>query len=132
MPQTRWVPLPVGCQFQASRAGLDLDTRYRYRYTVGMTTATERKYALTRVATGDYLLPSNDLRTLWRIFSYVDGPSFGLDDWPRDKTLWRLMRWTGETNPGSFVDVSLDDRRWAGVADGFATRREAIEDALSR
>ena len=22
-----------GCQFQASRAGLDLDTRYRYRYT---------------------------------------------------------------------------------------------------
>jgi hypothetical protein len=92
----------------------------------------ERKYALTRVATGDYLLPSNDLRTLWRIRSYVDGPSFGLDDWPRDKTLWQVGRWTGDTDQGSFIDTSLDDHRWEGVADGFATRREAIDYALSK
>lgn len=46
---------------------------------------TERKYAMTRIATGDYLLPSNDARTIWRIERYTDGPSLGLD-WPR---VWR-------------------------------------------
>jgi len=46
-----------------------------------MTTA--RKYVMTRIDKGDYLLPSNDGETLWRIRQYMDGPSWGLLDWPR-------------------------------------------------
>jgi hypothetical protein len=36
---------------------------------------TERRYQMTRVRSGDYLLPSNDGRRLWRITAYVEDGS---------------------------------------------------------
>ena len=35
----------------------------------------ERKYALTRVTSGDYIVPSNDGATLWRISRYTEDGS---------------------------------------------------------
>ncbi len=92
----------------------------------------ERKYALTKIATGDYLLPSNDAANIYRISSYTDGPSMGLEDWPRDRTVWILRRWTGEVGPGCFVDTSADSERWEEVETCIPTRREAINTALTR
>lgn len=90
----------------------------------------ERRYAMTRIGPGDYLLPSNDTQTIWRLWRYTDGPSFGLDDWSRDRELWSLWRWTGATGPGSFIDTSVDSTRWEEVATMLPTRRKAIDIAL--
>ena len=38
-------------------------------------TTVARKYALTKIDPGDYLLPSNDATVLYRIRKYTDGPS---------------------------------------------------------
>lgn len=55
----------------------------------------ERKWQMTRVGAGDYLLPSNDEQTLWRITKYEerdgtltrgDGTVVNGDFW----ALWRL------------------------------------------
>jgi hypothetical protein len=90
--------------------------------------AVERKYALTKVATGDYLLPSNDATTVWRIASYVDGPSNGLEI-PRDRTFWGLWQWPEPIGPGCCVDTGSWDRwdMWDGLYD---TRAQAIAAAL--
>lgn len=96
-----------------------------------MSAAVERIYALSKIATGDYLLPSNDAQTIYRISSYTDGPLMGLD-WPSDRTVWILRRWTGEVGPGWFVDTSAGDERWEEVESCIPTRREAIETALRR
>lgn len=91
----------------------------------------ERKYAMTKISKGDYLLPGNDGKTIYRLEQYEDGPSYGLYDWPRDKLLWAVWRWTGDPN---CVDVSDSPARWCDywelVADVFPTRREAIGRAL--
>lgn len=92
-----------------------------------MTTAAERKYVLTRIKAGDYLLPSNDGRTIWRLSQYEDGPSHGLD-WPKDRQVWGCWRWVGGTiRPG--IDVE-DWSSWEMVASTLATRKEAISEAL--
>lgn len=88
---------------------------------------TERKYALTKIAAGDYLLPSNDGQTIWRIRTYTDGPSFGIEDWISDRDLWAIWRWVGARTP--YVDVD-DWERWETVEEGHETRREAINRAL--
>lgn len=91
----------------------------------------ERKYVLTRVAKGDYVFPSNDAATIWRVHTYEDGPSHGLD-WPRDRTLWALRRWwiTVDATSRSYVEVD-DWDRWVIVQDGFERRADAIEAALN-
>jgi hypothetical protein len=91
------------------------------------TTTPERKYALTKVATGDYLLPSNDGRKVWRIARYEDGPSHGLDDWTRDIMLWGVWEWTGKSS--TYVDVGSWDR-WEMWSSGHETRADAIATAL--
>jgi hypothetical protein len=35
---------------------------------------------MTRLRRGDYLLPSNDGATLWRLTSYVEGDGLAADD----------------------------------------------------
>ena len=92
--------------------------------------AVERKYALTRVGSGDYLLPSNDAQTIWRIQNYVDGPSYGLMEWPRDRKLWRVLRWTGVAGVGGYVDTAPECDRWAEATTCLSTRRAAVEWAL--
>jgi hypothetical protein len=88
----------------------------------------ERKYVMTRISAGDYLLPSNDARTIWRIEVYEDGPSHGLD-WPKDRALWRVRRWTGELGPRVYVDLH-DWDRWVVYAEGFERRVDAVAAAL--
>lgn len=101
-----------------------------------MTTETKRKYALTKVDAGDYLLPANNGRTLWRIARYQDGPSTGLEDMPRDDMFWGVWRWTGhvgiDTQSGriAVADGLEDWSLWEMDASLLRTRAEAIEEAM--
>jgi hypothetical protein len=90
-----------------------------------------RKYAMTKVTRGDYLLPSNDGETIWRIHSYKDGPSCGLDPkvFPTDFTAWALRMWTGSGGLQASLDLE-DWDRWRQVAVGLKTRADAIAEAL--
>ena len=96
-----------------------------------MQTKTPRKYRMVRVSAGDYILPSNDGQTFWRVRAYEDGPSHGIMDWPRDITLWSCYRWCG-ARPPQETREPLYESNWRFHADNFATRAEAIEAALSQ
>jgi hypothetical protein len=96
----------------------------------------ERRHTLVKVGASDYLLVSNDERTLWRVTTYQDGPSHGLTEWPRDRTFWGAWRYIGRVNwradmgPLQLEEL-LDWNDWDGPLDlYFKTRREAIADAL--
>lgn len=95
-------------------------------------TAPERKHALRKLGVGDYLLLSNDGRTLWRLSRYQDGPSYGLEDMPRDRWFWRVFvcrsPFAKDTLPDQY---DLGDRSlWREEATMLSTRREAIDCAL--
>jgi len=92
--------------------------------------ATKHKYVMTKVAAGDYLLPSDDAGSVFRLQRYTDGPSLGLDDWPSDREVWRVSRWTGQVGHGCFIDTSPWSTRWEEVASALPTRRAAIDYAL--
>ncbi len=92
------------------------------------TMQTERKYAMMRIAAGDYLLPSNDAKTIWRLVSMLEGPSTGIEGWARDRTVWSVWRWT-DTQRMPYVDASSLDG-WEMWDSMLATRAEAIEVAL--
>ncbi len=85
-----------------------------------------RKYALTKIKRGDYLLPSNDGRTIWRLCAYEDGPSTGITDWPGDVTFWGVWKWTGA---GDTVDPQ-DWEPWEMMESMLPTRAEAVRAAL--
>lgn len=91
----------------------------------------ERKYRMIRLGKGDYLLPSQDAQTLWRIATYEDGPSHGVEDWPRDVTLWGLWRWNGGMPTVDQISAALEEGlwtdRWEFWEGGHPTRRSAIE-----
>lgn len=96
----------------------------------------ERKYALTRVRRGDYLLPSNDGRTLWRIYSYEED---GSGEWCRDGkwvkitgTYWGLMKYDpyGPVDFAKLPDDFLEWDRWSSHGSLYETRQDAINDAL--
>lgn len=56
-------------------------------------TTVERTFAMTKISAGNYLLPSNDAKTLWHIYSFVDGKSAGLPE--PDRTYWGCARYEG-------------------------------------
>jgi hypothetical protein len=93
--------------------------------------SSERKYVMTRVGRGDYLLPGNDGTTLWRLRTYEDGPSHGLD-WPRDLTFWGIWKWDRSLVADSDLDTvdPGDWDRWEHVEGQYESRREAIDAAL--
>jgi hypothetical protein len=105
-----------------------------------MAAAVERKYQMVRVGAGDYLLPSNDGLTLWRIHRYHENGSLEIsvgdgktkkvvgDFWachrmpmpdPDDPAKWpgdeELTEWPGA---------------WKEYAWGYVKRQDAITDAL--
>ena len=98
---------------------------------------TARAYSLIRIRAGDYLLPSNDGATLWRIRRYEDGPSYGLDDWPRDRLFWGAWRYVGRVAwrdglTADQLDDLLDADAWDGPeGDYLTTRSAAIAAALA-
>jgi hypothetical protein len=86
---------------------------------------TERKYRMTRVYAGDWLLPSNDATTLWRITRYhEDGSLSRGDDHAIVGWFWQTWR-----RPMPKIDVYLDVTEWDGWQhwEGpFDTRAEAV------
>lgn len=101
-----------------------------------MTTAVERKYKMTRVRAGSYLLPSNDGETLWHIYSFEDGESHGLEGEP-DRTWWAAAKFRGTFEEASaavmrdLLDFDyITHERWSEWASYMKTRGEAIEAAL--
>ena len=91
---------------------------------------TERKYVMTKVGAGDYLLPSNDAKTIWRIMKYEDGPSHGIvEGMDRDEMFWGIWRWTGRV-PGDTLDPD-DWDLWEMYDGSCASRAEAVRVALA-
>jgi hypothetical protein len=91
---------------------------------------------MIRLGKGDYLLPSQDAKTLWRIATYEDGPSHGIMDWPRDLILWGLWKWNGEMPTVDQIAANLEEGvwtdRWLFWEGGHRTRSEAIESVVAR
>jgi hypothetical protein len=97
---------------------------------VGSVAEVERKYALRRIKAGDYLLIGNDDVTLWRISKYVDGPSTGLEDWPRDREVWGLRKWETPIVLGEKTGIEVENwDRWEFWEGPFDRRQEAIDAA---
>jgi hypothetical protein len=101
-----------------------------------MTQTIERRYTLTRVRAGSYLLPSNDGQTLWHIFSFEDGRSHGIDE--PDRTYWACARFRGtfdQAQMAAWRDIRdygyLQSDRWFETDSYLRTRREAIDSALT-
>lgn len=101
----------------------------------------ERQWAMMKVGrAGDYLLPSNDRKTLWRIVRYHEDGS--LEVWiERGKTrpvkgwFWALWTYTKPIPedgnfPAEMFDEALFAEYWQLCEDGFHTREEAIGAAM--
>ena len=88
-------------------------------------TPVERKYALTKIAPGDWLLPGNDGESMYRLVTYDDGPSNGLDI-PKDRTFWAVHRWADHIDPDAIIDLQRWSM-WELVVGSLDTRRDAIE-----
>jgi len=89
---------------------------------------TERRYALTKVEAGDYLLPSNDARTLWRI---VRGDENAGEENERLISVWQLWRYYGRVgNPPNLPDDFLEWSEWELCESWCETRADAIRAAL--
>lgn len=95
----------------------------------------ERKYQMTRIGPGDYLLPSNDATVVWRLQKYEerDGTLSTFDGKVIDGDFWRVLRWHR-----SFChifrhldDDALDDHsQWEEWDSLLPTRAAAIASAL--
>jgi hypothetical protein len=88
----------------------------------------DRKYQMTRVRRGDYLLPSNDAQTLYRIHAYHEDGSAGFTG-----TFWGVMRWPDGMPTDADVQHEdfLDWDRWREVSWGHRSRAAAIKDVLA-
>lgn len=87
----------------------------------------DRRYAMTRLGKGDYLLPSNDGRLLYRI-RRQDEPESG-DPKSRILSVWAVWRWLGAMESGNYANVE-DENEWELIASWFDSRQRAIEWAL--
>jgi len=93
----------------------------------------ERKYVMTKVRPGDYILPSNDGETLFRIASYEeDGSGYWVGyGGTREKqivgTHWNGFRynrpWDGDD---AFDDEFLDWDRWDCVIQTQTSRKAVV------
>ena len=101
-----------------------------------MSAATARKYAMTRIAAGDYLLPSNDKQTLWRIYSYEED---GSAEWRDSAGRWHKITgrfWaTAKYNrplpeSGEVPYDFLDWENWTTWETNLKTQKLAIEATL--
>jgi len=100
----------------------------------------ERKYVITKLREGDYLLPSNDTETIWRLVSYVEDGSGQYQDKrgklrPITGTWWSVYYMRAgkfaslvESDLTSNEDI-LDWDEWESWAWGaYRTRAAAIAD----
>lgn len=84
-----------------------------------------RRYALTKLAPGDYLLPSNDGQRLYRIARGAE-PAGVLGE--REVETWELFRYREPISSTSAVDT--DWAAWDCVATAMRRRADAIDEAL--
>lgn len=95
-------------------------------------TAVERKYQMTRISAGDYLLSSNDGKVLWRIYSYLEDGSAEYGNGQKLRgTFWSTARYNAPLPTGSIPDDFLEWFNWTTYATTMRTRAEAVRDALS-
>lgn len=97
--------------------------------------AVERKWQMTRLCAGDYLLPSNDSTVMWRLSTHEDGSLYGLECSYEERTFWQL-EWMLREDFDSYVERygevpgGGDGTLWHESAWGLATRKEAINLAM--
>lgn len=97
----------------------------------------ERKWQMTRLAAGDWLLPSNDRSTVFRISTYEDLYA-SHDDREEYRTYWGAWRWPRPIQAlvredygyGHGYDPLEDWDAWVQIVHYCDTRREAIDAAL--
>lgn len=98
----------------------------------------ERRYQMTRVRAGDYLLPSNDGGALWRVSRYREDGSLERHDGTKVVgDFWRAARFRGSLEDAERLlrrDVeeflSLDSDRWVETDCLLPTRAAAVAAAL--
>jgi len=88
----------------------------------------EKHYRSIRISQGDYIQPSNDGKTLWRVFTY--GEDGSLEGWKG--TFWATAKYDRPFhNNGEWMDEDfLEWSSWLHWAGPYRTKREAVEDAL--
>jgi hypothetical protein len=94
---------------------------------------TERRYQMTRVGPGDYLLPSNDGKTIWRIARYHEGGTLERDDGSKViGDFWGVWRYAGRVPDLLNAAFSLDLvwPEWEMWDSLLKTRREAVDVAV--
>ena len=89
---------------------------------------------MTRMGAGNYLLPSNDGQTLWRIYSYYEEGSLsyelpGVGYRGVRGTFWACARRPMPDKWFSYEELSEWDE-WEFWAGPLRSRREAIDEAL--
>jgi len=101
----------------------------------------ERKYQMTRLRKGDYLLPSNDAETLWRIATYQeDGTATYQTEFTPGKgpsgreyvlrgTFWALYK-RPMPKAGQLIDLEAWGDEWEFWAGPLPTRDSAIRAAM--
>ncbi len=89
----------------------------------------ERKWALTKIKAGDWLLVGNDGKTLWRIATYEEGESHGVEGMP-DKTFWGVWKWPRPVGGALDMDALEDWSGWDMDEGWLKTREAAIQSAL--
>jgi hypothetical protein len=86
-----------------------------------------RKYVLTKLGAGDYLLPSNDGRTLWRISKYEELGTGARGMF--SEHVWGIWKYDERVQKGVPVDTE-DWSRWQMVEGPHDTRAESIKRAM--
>lgn len=100
-----------------------------------MDTKTQRKYALIKIKTGDYLLPGNDGRTLWRL-AKGEQPIWSDDGVLLDGSspVWELFRWREliptEVNYLVWEGPPIDNWEAWEYTEAGDTRQEILDRAL--
>lgn len=103
---------------------------------MGSMTATDtRKWAMTRVAAGDYICLSNDQQTVWRFHQHIDGRSLGLICNYDERTFWRACYMTIEKakalGPKLYESDRWDERVWIESDWHLPSRKAAVERMLN-
>ena len=89
----------------------------------------KRKYALSRIKAGDYLLPSNDRKTIWRIAQYEeDGNAQYNDGTKLIGRFWGAWKYIGRDSD------TINLQEWSDfnmLGSLFRSRTEAIKFAMN-
>lgn len=90
----------------------------------------QRKYALIRVSSGDYLLPSNDQRWLWRIYTYEEDGSLFRGERQVKGRFWACARRPMPPESAILDEDFLGWGDWEFWAGPLNTRTAAIDEAM--